>query len=99
MKRRQFIELSAGLIPILQAHTLFAQAGCSESSKASAKREEKPHLIRQLRLQTQAPLTELQQFYCGTIGFSLISISGQELTIQAGKTVMIFEATSIALLM
>jgi len=85
MKRRQFIELSAGVIPFLQMHSLLTQTGC-----AIHKTEERTHLIKELVLLTQTPPEELRKFYCETIGFPLIQISSTSLKIQTGKTIIHF---------
>lgn len=88
MKRRKFLHLStsASVLAIINAHTAFAQWGCSVSKdriKGSAR-------ITALRLLTTTSLAEMKKFYAETIGLPVVTDKPEELTIKAGETTITF---------
>ncbi len=88
MKRSEFLGItaSAGVMGLVDAHTLFAATGCSTSPKST----DGDILITELRLLTITSLKEMRRFYQDLIGFKILLDKPGELTIQAGKTLLTF---------
>lgn len=91
MKRKEFINLSASasILALINAHTAFAQWGCSIPKRKMAGNAR----ITALRLLTTTPLAEMKKFYTETIGFPVVSDKPDELTIKTGETIITFVKT------
>lgn len=89
MNRKEFIGISSSALAFsfLNAHWLFA------SSDPALKKptDDGNPLIRSIRLQTTTLLATMKKFYTETIGLRVTSEFSNELIIEAGKSLIIFE--------
>lgn len=88
--RRRFLADASATALFLAAHRQLAWAAPPRPAAASAR-------IVRLRLQTAAPLTEMQAFYHGLLGLPVLDRSERELTVGGGATPITFVAAAAEL--
>ena len=90
--RRQFINHAfiTSMISLMHPACLFEQAPKKVKAGKDAKRL---HLIKNIRLLTQASFQEMEHFYADLLGLSIVQKNKQEITFQAGLSSVTFIKT------
>lgn len=89
LTRRDVLEFAAASAFIGAAHSRAASAANGDSSAIRRRSPAGPRIM-SLRLRTAAGLAEMKQFYGDLLGFDVVAISEDELTVLAGATAVTF---------
>jgi len=88
--RREFLEASVGVGPVLLTHLNIRPVSAGPASPASEKM--RPRIL-ELDLATAAPLAEMRDFYHGKLGFELIESGSDYLRFRAGLSELTFRSS------